>query len=142
MGGNENLTAEERAKLEEEERERLLALQEAEEMRKEKHRKMEAEREKMRQGVREKYNIKKKDEMSDDSRRQVEAEMAAHIAAMNPRNPENRKPTNLAGAPGSGEDEDLATKLLNGNVSGAAAQVANKVQSLLPQSFGLFKKDT
>lgn len=40
--------------MEEEERERLLALQEAEDLRKEKHRKMEEEREKMRQGVREK----------------------------------------------------------------------------------------
>lgn len=54
IGGAEGPTAEERAKLEEEERERLLALQEAEEMRKEKHRKMEEERERMRQGVREK----------------------------------------------------------------------------------------
>lgn len=52
MGGAEGPTAEERAKLEEEERERLLALQEAEDARKEKHRKMEEEREKMRQGVR------------------------------------------------------------------------------------------
>lgn len=54
IGGAEGPTAEERAKMEEEERERLLALQEAEEMRKEKHRKMEEERERMRQGVREK----------------------------------------------------------------------------------------
>lgn len=56
IGGAEGPTAEERAKLEEEERERLLALQEAEEMRKDKHRKMEEEREKMRQGVREKVS--------------------------------------------------------------------------------------
>lgn len=42
--------------MEEEERERLLALQEAEEARKEKHRKMEEEREKMRQSVREKVS--------------------------------------------------------------------------------------
>lgn len=56
IGGAEGPTAEERAKLEEEERERLLALQEAEEVRKEKHRKMEEEREKMRQGVREKVS--------------------------------------------------------------------------------------
>lgn len=56
IGGEGGPTAEERAKLEEEERERLLALQEAEELRKEKHRKMEEEREKMRQGVREKVS--------------------------------------------------------------------------------------
>lgn len=58
IGGAEGPTAEERAKLEEEERERLLALQEAEDMRKEKHRKLEAEREKMRQGVREKVSTR------------------------------------------------------------------------------------
>uniref|UniRef100_A0A6G1SGY7 Complexin n=1 Tax=Aceria tosichella TaxID=561515 RepID=A0A6G1SGY7_9ACAR len=148
MGGAEGPTAEERAKLEEDEKERLLALQEAEDLRKEKHRKLEVEREKMRQGVREKYNIKKKDDQEDGIRRQQEAEMAAHIAAMNPRNPENRKPINQAGGapnvglPGvSGEDEDFATKLMNGNVSGAAAHVANKMQSMLPQNFAFFKKE-
>lgn len=57
MGTAEGLSAEEKAKIAEEERERLLALQEAEEMRKEKHRKLEAEREKMRQGVREKVSL-------------------------------------------------------------------------------------
>lgn len=147
MAGAEGPTAEERAKLEEDERERLLALQEAEDMRKEKHRKIEVEREKMRQGVREKYNIKKKEDQEDGIRRQQEAEMAAHIAAMNPRNPENKRPINMAGgAPsggglGAGDDEDFATKLMNGNVSGAAAHVANKMQSMLPQNFGFFKKE-
>lgn len=43
--------------MEEEERERLAALQEAEEIRKDKHRKLEEEREKMRQGVREKVRL-------------------------------------------------------------------------------------
>lgn len=57
IGGAEGPTAEERAKLEEEERERLLALQEAEESRKDKHRKLEEQREKMRQGVREKVSF-------------------------------------------------------------------------------------
>uniref|UniRef100_A0A6G1S9H9 Complexin n=1 Tax=Aceria tosichella TaxID=561515 RepID=A0A6G1S9H9_9ACAR len=139
IGGNEGPSAEERAKLEEEERERLLALQEAEEARKEKHRKLEAEREKMRQGVREKYNIKKKDDQEDEIRRQQEAEMAAHIAAMNPRNPENKKPINLGAGPA--DEEDFATKLMNGNVSGAAACVASKMQSILPQNFPFFKKE-
>ena len=92
----------------------------------------------MRQGVREKYNIKKREE-EDDVRSQQEAEMAAHIAAMNPRNPENKKQINLGAT--AADDEDLATKLMNGNVSGAAAHVANKVQSFLPPSFPFFKKE-
>lgn len=54
--GSEGPTAEERSKMEEEERERLAVLQEAEEIRKDKHRKLEEEREKMRQGVREKVS--------------------------------------------------------------------------------------
>ncbi|CAB3407929.1 unnamed protein product [Caenorhabditis bovis] len=40
----------------------VAARLEQEERRKEKHRKMEAEREKMRQGIRDKYSIKKKEE--------------------------------------------------------------------------------
>lgn len=139
IGGAEGPSAEERAKLEEEERERLLALQEAEDLRKEKHRKLEAEREKMRSGVREKYNIKKKEDKSDDLRQQQEAEMAAHIAAMNPRNAENKRP-GLAN-PTTADDEDFATKLMNGNVSGAATTLATKMQSFLPQNFSLFKKE-
>lgn len=139
IGGAEGPTAEERAKLEEEERERLLALQEAEDMRKEKHRKLEEEREKMRQGVREKYNIKKRDDKEDDLRRKQEAEMAAHIAAMNPRNAENKKPG--LNTLNNVDDEDFATKLMNGNVSGAASHVATKMQSLFPQGFSLFKKE-
>ncbi|KAK6766738.1 hypothetical protein RB195_026175 [Necator americanus] len=46
----------------------LAARQEQEERRKEKHRKMEADREKMRRNIREKYNIKNKD----DENEQVE----------------------------------------------------------------------
>lgn len=66
--------------------------------------------------------------------------MAAHIAAMNPRNAENRKPGLVPHAPGV-DEEDFATKLMNGNVSGAAQHVASKVQSLLPQNFSFFKKE-
>ncbi|XP_043231418.1 complexin-like isoform X2 [Amphibalanus amphitrite] len=50
-------------KEEEAERERQEAIAEAEERRKDKHRKMEEERETMRQGIRDKYNIKKKEEV-------------------------------------------------------------------------------
>lgn len=65
--------------------------------------------------------------------------MAAHIAAMNPRNAENKKPGLNPST--TTDDEDFATKLMNGNVSGAAAHVANKVQSFLPQNFPFFKKE-
>lgn len=66
--------------------------------------------------------------------------MAAHIAAMNPRNAENKKPGLNPLAAGT-DDEDFATKLMNGDVSGAAAAVATKVQAFLPQSFPFFKKE-
>ena len=66
--------------------------------------------------------------------------MAAHIAAMNPRNAENKKP-GLNPMNADTDDEDFATKLMNGNVSGAAAHVANKMQSFLPQNFSFFKKE-
>lgn len=85
------------------------------------------------------YNIKKRDDKEDDLRRQQEAEMAAHIAAMNPRNAENKKP-GCPPAPGT-DDEDFATKLMTGNVSGAAAHVATKMQGFLPQNFSFFKKE-
>lgn len=70
-------------------------------------------------------------------RKQQEAEMSAHIAAMNPRNAENKKPgLNPAAV---ADEEDFTTKLMSGNVSGAAAQVASKVQSMLPPNFPFFK---
>jgi len=59
MGGDDD-SGTDKEKEEEAERERLEAIREAEERRKEKHRKMEEEREKMRQDIRDKYNIKKK----------------------------------------------------------------------------------
>lgn len=74
-------------------------------------------------------------------RRQQEAEMAAHIAAMNPRNAENKKPGFPGAATGTADEEDFATKLMNGNVSGAAQHVATKVQSFLPQGLSFFKKE-
>ncbi|WKY15635.1 hypothetical protein Q1695_000820 [Nippostrongylus brasiliensis] len=49
----------------------VAARLEREKRRKEKHRKMEAEREKMRRNIREKYNIKKKSETSDQSGRKT-----------------------------------------------------------------------
>ncbi|XGW33582.1 hypothetical protein V3C99_017746 [Haemonchus contortus] len=71
-GGFERLTGEreesrgnerrnERQEVQEPDPDVLAARLEQEERRKEKHRKMEADREKMRRNIREKYNIKKKD---------------------------------------------------------------------------------
>lgn len=63
--GGDGDDGDDKEKEEEAERERLEAIREAEERRKEKHRKMEEEREKMRQEIRDKYNIKKKEEVVD-----------------------------------------------------------------------------
>ncbi|XP_037884854.1 complexin isoform X1 [Glossina fuscipes] len=62
-GGDGGDGEDDKEKAEEEERERQEAIREAEERRKEKHRRMEEEREKMRQDIRDKYNIKKKEEV-------------------------------------------------------------------------------
>ncbi|KAG9509574.1 putative complexin-1 [Fragariocoptes setiger] len=136
--GSDGPSAEERARMEEEEQERLAAIQEAEEIRKDKHRKMEMEREKVRQSVRDKYGIKKKEDKEDEKRRQQEAEMAAHLAAINPRNPANQNKL-PPGVNTGGEEEDFATKLMNGNLAGATSHVMNKVQSFLPPGFPSFK---
>ncbi|XP_063875205.1 complexin-like isoform X3 [Scylla paramamosain] len=91
-----------RRREEEAERERLEAIREAEERRKEKHRKLEEEREGMRQGIRDKYNIKKKEEVMPE-----EPQM--------PDNPLMRKkktPEELA-AEAEAEDQDDFTKLKN-----------------------------
>ncbi|XP_055927107.1 complexin-like isoform X1 [Argiope bruennichi] len=66
MAGEGEGSAEDREAAAEEEQERLEALREAEERRKEKHKKMEEEREKMRQGIRDKYGIKKKEEEEEE----------------------------------------------------------------------------
>ncbi|XP_039489759.1 complexin isoform X2 [Drosophila santomea] len=63
VGGDGGDDGDDKEKAEEEERERQEAIKEAEDRRKEKHRKMEEEREKMRQDIRDKYNIKKKEEI-------------------------------------------------------------------------------
>jgi len=62
IGGGDSEDGDSKEKDEEAERERLEAIREAEDRRKEKHRKMEEEREKMRQDIRDKYQIKKKEE--------------------------------------------------------------------------------
>lgn len=87
-------------KEEEAERERLEAIAEAEERRKEKHRKMEMEREDMRQGIRDKYNIKKK----------VEEEPIAGAESDNPLMRKKKTPEELA-AEAELADQDEFTKL-------------------------------
>ncbi|CAB3232580.1 unnamed protein product [Arctia plantaginis] len=61
--GGDGDDSDDKEKEEEAERERQEAIREAEERRKEKHRKMEEEREKMRQEIRDKYKIPKKEEI-------------------------------------------------------------------------------
>jgi len=75
IGGSEGPTAEEKEKLAQLEQERLDALREAEERRTEKHRKMEEEREGMRQGIRDKYGIKKREEKEAEMKKQMEEKM-------------------------------------------------------------------
>lgn len=57
VGGDGEGDGDDKEKAEEEERERLEAIKEAEDRRKEKHRKMEEEREKMRQDIRDKVSL-------------------------------------------------------------------------------------
>lgn len=83
IGGTEGPTAEEKEKLQQLEQERLEALREAEERRKEKHRKMEEEREGMRQGIRDKYGIKKKEEKEAEMKKQQEEKMGGAIGGLN-----------------------------------------------------------
>jgi len=85
------------------EQERLEVLREAEERRKEKHRKMEEEREKMRQGIRDKYGIKKREEKEAEQNQQFESSSL---------NRKKKTPEELA-KEAEAEDEDEFTKLKN-----------------------------
>uniref|UniRef100_A0A1I8F1U6 Complexin n=1 Tax=Macrostomum lignano TaxID=282301 RepID=A0A1I8F1U6_9PLAT len=64
MGNSEQMSPEEAEKLAERQAEIAEALAEEKRKRDEKHRKMESEREEMRQGIRDKYNIQKKEEFN------------------------------------------------------------------------------
>jgi len=93
---------------------------EAEERRQEKHRRMEADREKMRQDIREKYNIKKKKEESDD-------DCEGRIGAVKRKTPEE-----LAK---EGEIDDSLMGQLNGvfdKAKTAVSGVADTVKGMLP----------
>lgn len=112
IGGGGSESAEEKEKLEELERERLEALREAEDRRREKHRKLEEEREKMRQGVRDKYGIKKREEKEEEIRKQQEALMknvnpAAEAGGLNR---SKKTPEELA-AEAAFQEQDEFTKI-------------------------------
>lgn len=87
---------------EEAERERLEAIKEAEDRRKEKHRKMEEEREKMRQDIRDKYKIEKKVEAPEETQKEPD----------NPLMRKKKTPEELA-KEAEEADQDELTKLKN-----------------------------
>jgi len=96
---------------------------EAEERRKEKHRKMEVEREKMRQDVRDKYGIKKKEEVEE----QIMQDCAGRIGAAKRKTPEE-----LAK---EGEVDDSLMGQVNGmldKAKTAVTGVADTVKGFLP----------
>ncbi|XP_067134418.1 complexin isoform X2 [Centruroides vittatus] len=103
VGGENEMTEEEKQAAEEAEKERLDALREIEERRKEKHRKLEEEREQMRQQIRDKYNIKKKEEI------EAENALPEPEGGLNRR---KKTPEELA-AEAELEDQDDFTKLKN-----------------------------
>ncbi|KRF78301.1 complexin isoform X4 [Drosophila novamexicana] len=100
-GGDGGDDGDDKEKAEEEERERQEAIREAEERRKEKHRKMEEEREKMRQDIRDKYNIKKKEEIVE----------AMPQEEPNPLMRKKKTPEELAAEAEQEELDDFTTKL-------------------------------
>ncbi|XP_035223195.1 complexin-like [Stegodyphus dumicola] len=104
VGTEEEGTSEDKDAADEEEQERLEALREAEERRKEKHRKMEEEREKMRQEIRDKYGIKKKEEVQQED---PFADMEGSSL-----NRKRKTPAELA-AEAEAEEQDEFTKLKN-----------------------------
>lgn len=105
VGNEDEGTSEDKEGADEEEQERLEALREAEERRKEKHRKMEEEREKMRQEIRDKYGIKKKEEVQ-------EPDPFADMGEGGGLNRKRKTPAELA-AEAEAEDQDEFTKLKN-----------------------------
>ncbi|XKL59090.1 hypothetical protein PGB90_000106 [Kerria lacca] len=100
--GGDGDNDEDKEKEEEAERERLEAIREAEERRKEKHRKMEEEREKIRQEIRDKYNIKKKEVIQEQPPEEP----------VNPLMRKKKTPEELA-REAEAEEEDEFTKLKN-----------------------------
>jgi len=107
VGGGES--DEDKEKLAEMERERLEAIKEAEERRAQKHAKMEVEREGMRQGIRDKYGIKKREEKEAEERRRQEELMGGPLGEAG-LNRAKKTPEELA-AEAAAADQDEFTKL-------------------------------
>ncbi|OQR73954.1 complexin-like [Tropilaelaps mercedesae] len=101
IGGEGETSAEDKEAEAEAEAERLEALREAEERRKDKHRKMEEERERMRQGIRDKYGIKKKEEIK------PEPEEDMGPAGLNRR---KKTPEEIAAENEAAEQDELTSK--------------------------------
>ncbi|CAG2100333.1 unnamed protein product [Medioppia subpectinata] len=109
IGGGEGPTPEEKEKLQQLETERLDALREAEERRQEKHRKMEEEREGMRQGIRDKYGIKKREEKEAELKKEMEERMGTAAGGVN----RSKKTPEEIAAEAAAADQDDFTKLKN-----------------------------
>jgi len=109
VGGGES--EEDKEKLAEMERERLEAIREAEERRAAKHAKMEQEREGMRQGIRDKYGIKKREEKEAEERRKQEELMGGPLGESGI-NRAKKTPEELA-AEAAAAEQDEFTKLKN-----------------------------
>lgn len=107
VGGGES--DEDKEKLAEMERERLEAIKEAEERRAAKHAKMEVEREGMRQGIRDKYGIKKREEKEAEEKRRQEELMGGPLGEAG-LNRAKKTPEELA-AEAAAADQDEFTKL-------------------------------
>lgn len=106
-GGGES--DEDKEKLAEMERDRLEAIKEAEDRRAAKHAKMEVEREGMRQGVRDKYGIKKREEKEAEERKRQEELMGGPLGEAG-LNRAKKTPEELA-AEAAAADQDEFTKL-------------------------------
>lgn len=91
------------------ERDRLEAIKEAEDRRAAKHAKMEVEREGMRQGIRDKYGIKKREEKEAEERRRQEELMGGPLGEAG-LNRAKKTPEELA-AEAAAADQDEFTKL-------------------------------
>ncbi|UXI20492.1 hypothetical protein NH340_JMT06435 [Sarcoptes scabiei] len=128
IGGGDGPTPEEKEKMEQLERERLEALREAEERRQEKHRKLEEERENMRQGIRDKYGIKKREEKEAELKKKQEAQMGGAAGGASGLNRQRKTPEEIA-AEQAEANQDEFTKLKNSienQVSDIKGQIEGK----------------
>jgi len=118
-GGGDDVSDEDKEKALQQEADRKEAIADAENKRKDKHDKMENEREDMRQGIRDKYKIKKKEELQPE------------MGMMEPDNPlmrTKKTPEELA-AEAELADQDEFTKMKNlveTQIGGIKSQIEGK----------------